>query len=82
LREKRHKGVEKGDKAFLESLYYTKERVTMQLPMEERKVGDAGKERKITIVVGITPHGYTLNSLALLSALWLSASRQLVDISC
>jgi hypothetical protein len=28
LREKRHKGVEKGDKAFLESLYYTKERVT------------------------------------------------------
>ena len=42
LREKRHKGVEKGDKAFLESLYYTKERVTMQLPMEERKVGDAG----------------------------------------
>ena len=43
LREKRHKGVEKGDKAFLESLYYTKERVTMQLPMEERKVGDAGR---------------------------------------
>ena len=41
MREKRHKGVEKGDKAFLESLYYTKERVTMQLPMEERKVGDA-----------------------------------------
>ena len=37
------KGVEKGDKAFLESLYYTKERVTMQLPMEERKVGDAGR---------------------------------------
>ena len=43
LWEKRHKGVEKGDKAFLESLYYTKERVTMQLPMEERKVGDAGR---------------------------------------
>ena len=31
LREKRHKGVEKGDKAFLESLYYTKERVTKGL---------------------------------------------------
>ena len=40
MREKRHKGVEKGDKVFLESPYYTKERVTMQLPMEERKVGD------------------------------------------
>ena len=25
LREKRHKGVEKGDKAFLESLYYKNE---------------------------------------------------------
>ena len=26
LREKRHKGVEKGDKAFLESLYYDRQR--------------------------------------------------------
>ena len=33
MREKRHKGVEKGDKAFLESLYYTKERVNIKVQL-------------------------------------------------
>ena len=44
-RKAHKKGVEKSDKAFLESLYYTKERVdiaTVQLPMEDDDSDDEG----------------------------------------
>ena len=37
LREKRHKGVEKGDKAFLESLYYLFEGTTRKTNRQTSK---------------------------------------------